>query len=136
MIVRIQIVVIALRQLGKEVKLEALDVTWNLNNGVNSEEMTSPQGYAYVYIIKENNGELNFRKIWRRKFKGRTRYKYYDIETKLFIIGTTDRFISIHSLDKESLYKRVDLVIELKKNLLTVTGIWFNSLEKTNIQFL
>ena len=94
------------------------------------EEITNPQGFAYIFRIEENNGEFNFREVWRRKFKGRTRCVYYDIETKLFIIGRTDGFISIHSLDKESKYKKVDLVIELKNHLSTVTGIWFDSIEK------
>ena len=94
------------------------------------EEITNPQGFAYVYRIEENNGEFNFREIWRRKFKGRTRCIYFDNEEKLFIIGRTDGFISIHSLDKESKYKKIDLVIELKNHLSTVTGLWFDSLEK------
>ena len=94
------------------------------------EEITNPQGFAYVYRVEEHNGEFNFRETWRRKFKGRTRCIYYDTEQRLFIIGRTDGFISIHSLDKESKYKRVDLVIELKNHLSTVTGLWFDPLEK------
>ena len=80
------------------------------------EEMTNPQRFVYV--------------VWRRKFKGRTRCIYYDIEAKLFIIGRADSFISKHSLDNESKYKKVALVIELKNHLSTVVGIWFDSLEK------
>ena len=36
----------------------------------------------------------------------------------------------IHFLDKESKYKRVDFVIELKNHLSSVTGIWFDPLVK------
>jgi WD40 repeat protein len=94
------------------------------------EEITNPQGFVYVYRIEENNGEFNFRETWRRKFKARTRCIYYDIESRFLIIGRTDGIISIHSLDKESKYKRVDLVIELKNHLSSVTGIWFDPLDK------
>jgi len=94
------------------------------------EEITNPQGFVYVYRVEENNGDFNFRETWRRKFKGRTRCIYYDFEEKLLLIGRTDGFISIHSLDKESKFKRVDLVIELKNHLSTVNGIWFDPLEK------
>ena len=95
------------------------------------DEITNPQGYAYIYKVEENNnGEFIFREAWRRKFKGRTRCLYYDTAERFLIIGRTDGFISIHSLDKESKYKRVDLVVELKNHLSTVNGIWFDSLEK------
>ena len=95
------------------------------------DEITNPQGYAYIFRVEQNNnGEFNFREIWRRKFKGRTRCLYYDLGERFLIIGRTDGFISIHSLDKESKYKRVDLVVELKNHLSTVNGIWFDSLEK------
>ena len=46
------------------------------------------------------------------------------------LIGRTDGFISIHSLDKESRFKRVDLVIELKNHVSSVNGVWFDNLEK------
>ena len=94
------------------------------------EEITNPQGFVYVYRVEENNGDFNFKETWRRKFKGRTKCIYYDFEGKLLLIGRTDGFISIHSLDKESKFKRVDLVIELKNHLSAVNGIWFDPLEK------
>ena len=42
------------------------------------DDITNPQGFAYVYRVEENNGEFIFRETWRRKFKARTRciYKY------------------------------------------------------------
>ena len=95
------------------------------------EEITNPQGFVYVYKVEENNnGEFNFRETWRRKFRGRTRCIYYNSEDNYLIIGREDAFISIHSLDKESKYKRVDLVIEIKNHLSSVTGVWYDSLEK------
>ena len=94
------------------------------------EEITNPQGFAYVYRVEENNGDFIFRETWRRKFKGRTRCIAYDPSERYLFIGRTDGFISIHSLDKDSRYKKVDLVIELKNHLSTVNGIWFDPLEK------
>ena len=94
------------------------------------DEITNPQGFAYVYRVEENNGDFIFRETWRRKFKGRTRCITYDPSERYLIIGRTDGFISIHSLDKDSRYKKVDLVIELKNHLSTVNGIWFDPLEK------
>jgi WD40 repeat protein len=94
------------------------------------DDITNPQGYVYIYKVEENNGEFNFRELWRRKFKGRTRCIYYDIQDKFVIIGRTDGFISVHALDKESKFKKVELVIELKNHLSNVTGLWFDSLEK------
>jgi hypothetical protein len=94
------------------------------------DEITNPQGFAYVYRVEENNGDFIFRETWRRKFKGRTRCIAYDLSERYLIIGRTDGFISIHSLDKDSRYKKVDLVIELKNHLSTVNGIWFDPLEK------
>ena len=94
------------------------------------EDITNPQGFVYVYRVEEHNGDFNFRETWRRKFKGRTRCIYYDIGEKLLLIGRTDGFISIHSLDKESRFKRVDLVIELKNHVSSVNGVWFDILEK------
>ena len=94
----------------------------------NQEEMTN-QGFAYVYRIEQNNGEFNFREVWRRKLKGRAKCIYYNIVAELFIIGRTDSFISIHILDKEFKYKKVALAIIPKKLLSTITGIWFDSLE-------
>jgi WD40 repeat protein len=94
------------------------------------DDITNPQGFAYVYRVEENNGEFIFRETWRRKFKARTRCIAYDPSERYLFIGRTDGFISIHSLDKESRYKKVDLVIELKNHLSTVNGIWFDPLEK------
>ena len=95
------------------------------------EEITNPQGFVYVYRVEENNnGEYNYRETWRRKFRARTRSIHYNIEDNYLIIGRTDGFISIHSLDKESRFKKVDLVVELKNHLSDVRGIWYDSLEK------
>ncbi len=94
------------------------------------EDITNPQGFVYIYRVEEHNGDFNFRETWRRKFKGRTKCIYYDIGEKLLLIGRTDGFISIHSLDKESRFKRVDLVIELKNHVSSVNGVWFDNLEK------
>ena len=94
------------------------------------EDITNPQGFVYIYRVEEHNGDFNFRETWRRKFKGRTKCIYYDIGGKLLLIGRTDGFISIHSLDKESRFKRVDLVIELKNHVSSVNGVWFDNLEK------
>ena len=84
-----------------------------------------------IYRVEENkNGEFNFRETWRRKFRPRTRCLYYNSEDNYLIIGREDGFISVHSLIKESKYKKVDLVVELKNHLSCVTGVWYDSLEK------
>ena len=57
------------------------------------EEITNEQGFLFVFRIEENNWEFNFRETWRRKYKVRTRCKYYDIESRFLIIGRTDRII-------------------------------------------
>ena len=97
------------------------------------EDITNPQGYAYVFRVEENKGDFNFRETWRRKFKSRTRCLYYDVGEKYLLIGRTDGFISIHSVDKESRFKRVDLALELKNHLSQVNGVWYDPLEKKNI---
>jgi WD40 repeat protein len=94
------------------------------------EDITNPQGYAYVFRVEENKGDFNFRETWRRKFKSRTRCLYYDVGEKYLLIGRTDGFISIHSVDKESRFKRVDLALELKNHLSQVNGVWYDPLEK------
>ena len=95
------------------------------------EEITNPQGFAYVYRVEENNnGEYNYRETWKRKFRARTRSIHYNKEDNYLIIGRTDGFISIHSLDKESRFKKVDLVVELKNHVSDVTGLWYDSVEK------
>jgi hypothetical protein len=66
------------------------------------EDITNPQGFAYIYRVEENNGEFIFRETWRRKFKERKRCISYDPSERYLIIGRTDGFISIHSLDKDS----------------------------------
>ena len=94
------------------------------------EDITNPQGYAYVFRVEQNNGDFNFRETWRRKFKSRTRCIYYDVGEKYLLIGRNDGFISIHSVDKESRFKRVDLALELKNHLSQVNGVWYDPLEK------
>jgi WD40 repeat protein len=49
---------------------------------------------------------------------------------KYLLIGRNDGFISIHSVDKESRFKRVDLALELKNHLSQVNGVWYDPLEK------
>ena len=60
-IIKIQIVVNALRQLGEEVKLEPLDITCNLKNGVKSAEASSLRGYKWYGIRPK---QRNWRIAW------------------------------------------------------------------------
>ena len=94
------------------------------------EEITNPLGHAYIYYVEENNGEFIFREIWRRKFKPRTRCLFYDMVDNYMIIGRDDGIISVFSLDKKSKYKKVDLIIELKNHLNSITGLWYDYQQK------
>ena len=102
----------------------------NKIGGQGQEEIANPLGHAYIYNVEENNGEFIFREIWRRKFKPRTRCLFYSIEDNYMIIGRDDGCISFFSLDKKSKYKKVDLIIELKNHLNSITGMWYDFLTK------
>ena len=46
------------------------------------------------------------------------------------LIGRDDGIISVFSLDKKSKYKKVDLIIELKNHLNSITGLWYDYQQK------
>ena len=92
--------------------------------------ITNPLGHAYIYYVDEGNGEFNFREIWRRKFKPRTRCLLYDRDENYMFIGREDGVISIFILDKKSKYKKVELILELKSHLSTVHGMFYDFEQK------
>ena len=94
------------------------------------DELTNPPGNICIYKVEKNDGEFNFREIWKRKLKARTQSLYYDTEERLLFVGRSDGYISVHSLDKESKFKKVNLVVELKNHQSSVSGIWYDSVEK------
>ena len=98
--------------------------------GKQDDNIANPLGHAYIYYVDEKNGELNFKEIWRRKFKPRTRCLLYDKEDYYMIIGRADGIINIFSFDKKYKYKKIELIAELKSHINCVNGMWYDSIQK------
>ena len=98
--------------------------------GKQDDNIANPLGHAYIYYVDEKNGELNFKEIWRRKFKPRTRCLLYDKEDYYMIIGRADGIINIFSFDKKYKYKKIELIAELKSHINSVNGMWYDSIQK------